>query len=170
MPNLPSYIPSGVNPVRRSGARYSVRLWSVRNARFLEWVYSLFSEALLKLHWLWQRIGYHRVERPVVFIEKKIKGFLFDCRMCGQCVLSDTGMSCPMNCPKSLRNGPCGGVRVNGNCEIEPDMPCVWVQAWEGSQRMRSNIKIQDIQLPVDQSLQGTSAWLRATAERAAHV
>nr|WP_245947992.1 methylenetetrahydrofolate reductase C-terminal domain-containing protein [Halomonas montanilacus] len=29
--------------------------------------------------------------------------------MCGQCILSSTGMSCPMNCPKSLRNGPCGG-------------------------------------------------------------
>ena len=68
MPNPPSYIPSEANPVRRPGARYSVRLWSVRNARFLEWVYTSFSNVLLKLHWLWQLIGYHRVERPVVFI------------------------------------------------------------------------------------------------------
>ena len=170
MPNPLSYIPSEANPVRRPGARYSVRLWSVRNARFLERVYTSFSDVLLKFHWLWQLIGYHRVERPVVFIEKKVKGFLFDCRMCGQCVLSDTGMSCPMNCPKSLRNGPCGGVRENGNCEVEPDMPCVWVQAWEGSQRMQASTKIQDIQLPVDRRLQGTSAWLRATAERAGHA
>ena len=49
-----------------------------------------------------------------------VKGLLFDCRMCGQCVLSSTGMSCPMNCPKSLRNGPCGGVRADGNCEVKP--------------------------------------------------
>lgn len=162
-----TYVPAGINPIRRSGAKYSVRLWSVRNARFLEWVYNTFSDVLLRLHWLWQLIGYQRVERPVVFIEKKVKRFLFDCRMCGQCVLSDTGMSCPMNCPKSLRNGPCGGVRANGNCEVEPDMPCVWVQAWEGSQRMRGADKIREIQLPVDQSLQGSSAWLRVTAKRA---
>jgi hypothetical protein len=69
---------------------------------------------------------------PITFVEKHVKGLIFDCRMCGQCVLSSTGMSCPMNCPKQLRNGPCGGVRANGNCEVEPDMPCVWVQAWEG--------------------------------------
>ncbi len=163
-----AYVPAGINPIRRLGTKYSVRLWSVRNARLLEWIYNSFSELLLKLHWLWSLIGYHRVERPIVFVEKTVKGFLFDCRMCGQCALSDTGMSCPMNCPKSLRNGPCGGVRENGNCEVEPDMPCVWVQAWHGSQRMRAKSKIQDIQLPIDQSLQGTSAWLRVTAERAA--
>ena len=163
-----AYIPAGVNPVRRIGARYSVRLWSVRNARFLEWVYDTFAAVMLRLHWLWNAIGYSRVERPVVFIEKRVKGFLFDCRMCGQCVLSQTGMSCPMNCPKTLRNGPCGGVRENGNCEVEPDMPCVWVQAWQGSQRMRGKTNIETVQPPVDQSLQGTSAWLRATAQNAA--
>ena len=43
-------------------------------------------------------------------------------------------MSCPMNCPKNLRNGPCGGVRENGHCEVKPEMKCVWVQAWEGAE------------------------------------
>jgi hypothetical protein len=162
-----AYAPNGVNPTRRLGAKYSVRLWSVRNARFLEWVYDTFADVLLKLNWLWNLIGYHRVERPVVFLEKLTKGFLFDCRMCGQCTLSKTGMSCPMNCPKQIRNGPCGGVRANGNCEVEPDMPCVWLQAWQGNQRMRNTTKILSIQQPVDQSLKGTSAWLRETAKRA---
>lgn len=163
-----AYVPAGVNPIRRVGAKYSVRLWSVRNARLLEWVYDTFADVMLRLHWLWNLIGYNRVERPVVFVEKRVKSFLFDCRMCGQCVLSETGMSCPMNCPKTLRNGPCGGVRANGNCEVEPDMPCVWVQAWEGSQRMRKNTDIETVQAPVDQSLRGTSAWLRVTAQKAA--
>jgi hypothetical protein len=89
---------------------------------------------------------------------------MFDCRMCGQCVLSSTGMSCPMNCPKQLRNGPCGGVRANGNCEVEPDMPCVWVKAWEGSRNMVRGDAILNVQKPVDQSLRETSAWLRVTA------
>jgi len=163
-----AYVPAGVNPVRRIGAKYTVRLWSVRNARFLEWVYDTFADIMLRLHCVWTLFGYHRVERPVVFFEKRIKGFLFDCRMCGNCVLSQTGMSCPMNCPKTLRNGPCGGVRANGNCEVEPDMPCVWVQAWDGSQRMRKSSYILNVQTAVDQSLRGTSAWLRVTAKHAA--
>lgn len=161
-----AYVPTGVNPVRRIGAKYTIRLWCVCNARILEWIYATFAEALLRLHWLWNLAGYDRVERPVVFIEKRLKGFLFDCRMCGQCVLSQTGMSCPMNCPKSLRNGPCGGVRENGNCEVEPDMPCVWVQAWKGSQKMRAKDSILKVQPPLDFSFRGTSAWLRVTAEK----
>ncbi len=51
--------------------------------------------------------------------------------MCGQCVLHDTGMTCPMTCPKTLRNGPCGGVREDGHCEVKPEMRCVWVKAEE---------------------------------------
>ena len=82
--------------------------------------------------------------------------------------LSSTGMSCPMNCPKQLRNGPCGGVRANGNCEVEPGMPCVWVKAWEGSRNMVHGDRILNVQKPVDQSLRETSAWLRVTAQAAA--
>jgi len=165
-----AYKPSGISAVRRQRARYSVRLWSVRRARQFEAVYNLLADVFLKLHPLWNLIGYSRVERPVIVVEKAVKSFLFDCRMCGQCALSDTGMSCPMNCPKQLRNGPCGGVRANGNCEVEPDMPCVWVQAWQGSQRMRANENILKVQKPVDQSLRDSSAWLRVTARKAAEI
>ena len=99
--------------------RFSLKYWSIRHSRLLEWFYAKFADTFLLLHPLWKGIGYGRVEAPVKFIEKHVKGFMFDCRMCGQCVLSSTGMSCPMNCPKQLRNGPCGGVRANGNCEVE---------------------------------------------------
>ena len=162
------YRPSDVSPQRRMQRRYTVRLWSVRHSRFLEWFYARFADAFLLLHPVWKKIGYGRVEAPVKFVEKRVKGFLFDCRMCGQCILSSTGMSCPMNCPKQLRNGPCGGVRANGNCEVEPDMPCVWVKAWEGSRNMVKGDAILAVQKPVDQSLRETSAWLRVTAHAAA--
>jgi len=162
-----AYRPAGVSPARRQRNRFAFRQWAVRNARFFEWFYRRFANAFLFLHPLWNKIGYHRAEAPVKFIERNVKGLLFDCRMCGQCILSSTGMSCPMNCPKQLRNGPCGGVRANGNCEVEPDMPCVWVQAWEGSQRMRDDAAIQTVQKPVDQSLRETSSWLRVTATAA---
>jgi len=71
-------------------------------------------------------------------------------------------MSCPMNCPKTLRNGPCGGVRANGHCEVKPEMRCVWIEAYEGSQRMvegKQAFKI--VQLPVDSRLKGKSSWLQ---------
>lgn len=159
-----AYKPSGVSDVGRARRSYTIRLWSVRHARFLEALYRRFADMFLLLHPLWKAVGYHRAEAPVTFMERRVKGLLFDCRMCGQCVLSSTGMSCPMNCPKQLRNGPCGGVRANGNCEVEPDMPCVWVKAWEGSRNMAHGDNILAVQKPVDQSLRETSAWLRVTA------
>jgi hypothetical protein len=147
---------------------YRVRLWSVRHSRLLEWFYRVFEPAIALGGPLFARIGYGRLERPVAAVERRVKGLLFDCQMCGQCALSSTGMSCPMNCPKSLRNGPCGGVRADGNCEVVPDMKCVWVAAWEGSRPMRGGDRILDIQQPVNHSLKGTSSWLRVVRELAA--
>ena len=118
---------------------------------------------------LWRRLGYARLERPVAAVEKLVKGLLFDCQMCGQCALSETGMSCPMNCPKTMRNGPCGGVRADGHCEVVPAMRCVWVAAWEGSQRMRSGRDaIRAVRPAVDRRLLGTSSWLRVARTKAA--
>jgi len=145
---------------------YAVRLWSVRHARLLEATYNVFERVMVALHPLWARIGYERAERPVAVLERGVKGFLFDCRMCGQCVLSSTGMSCPMNCPKELRNGPCGGVRPGGYCEVKPEMRCVWVEAAEGSARMRAGANIHLVQPPVNQSLWGRSSWLRVAREK----
>ena len=89
------------------------------------------------------------------------KGAIFDCQMCGQCVLHSTGMTCPMTCPKDMRNGPCGGVRPDGHCEVIPEMDCVWVSAWERSTRMSANgRKIHNLLAPLDHRLQGTSAWI----------
>ena len=70
---------------------------------------------------------------PLAVIEKATKGPVFGCKMCGQCVLHSTGLTCPMTCPKTLRNGPCGGVRADGTCEVKPEMQCVWLKAYERS-------------------------------------
>jgi len=141
---------------------YSVRLWSVGRAPFLSLFYKQFERLMVRCHGLFAAIGYQRLERPVAWVEAGIKGFMFDCQMCGQCVLSDTGLSCPMNCPKGLRNGPCGGVRPNGHCEVEPEMRCVWVEAWRGATAMGATESLVDIQVPVDHRLKGGSSWLRA--------
>ena len=148
---------------------YSVRRWSVRHAGALEQFYQAFERVVVALDPLWRRIGYERLEKPVAALEKVVKGFLFDCQMCGQCALSSTGMSCSMNCPMNLRNGPCGGVRANGNCEVKPDMRCVWIEAYEGSQRMREGqAAIRVVQIAVDRRLEGRSSWLKVARDKAA--
>lgn len=146
---------------------YLVRLFAVRHAGAFERIYRGMERALVALDPLFRRIGYGRVERPVAIVEGGIKGVLFDCRMCGQCVLGSTGMSCPMNCPKELRNGPCGGVRPGGLCEVKPRMRCVWVLAWDGSTRMERGDRIATVLPPVDRSLAGSSSWLRVAREKA---
>jgi hypothetical protein len=147
---------------------YALRLWSTRHARVLEDLYERFERALVALDPLWRRLGYARIERPVAAVESAVKGLLFDCRMCGQCVLSQTGMSCPMNCPKQLRHGPCGGVRTDGMCEVEPKMRCVWVEAFVGSVQMQGGAaSIRELREPVDRRLAGTSSWLRVAREKA---
>jgi hypothetical protein len=89
------------------------------------------------------------------------KEIIFDCRMCGQCVLHSTGLTCPMRCPKNLRNGPCGGVRANGHCEVFPDKPCVWVQAIETAPKLPLwRDHVFHVMPPVNWRLQGTSSWI----------
>ena len=125
----------------------------------LEWAYLIAGGVLRPFRPLLRSGG--SAERVMVAVERVSKVPLFDCRMCGQCVLHMTGMTCPMTCPKELRNGPCGGVRPDGSCEVKPDMTCVWVEAWERSKAMpRYGAEIHRLLPPVDRRLQGTSAWI----------
>jgi hypothetical protein len=133
--------------------------------------YRGFEAVLVALHPLWKLIGYQRLERPVAAVERGVKGLLFDCRMCGQCILSSTGMSCPMNCPKNLRNGPCGGVRADGHCEVHPEMKCVWLEAVIGSERIPGGREaLGQVQVAVDRRLQGKSSWLRVVRQRVGDI
>ncbi len=149
---------------------YAVRLWSVRNSARLEKLYNRFEGVFVKLGPVLDRVGYERAEKPVAILERSVKGFLFDCQMCGKCVLSSTGMACPMNCPKQLRNGPCGGVRSDGNCEVVPSMRCVWMEATQGASNMQSGATIHQVQPPVNNQLQGQSSWLRVIREKNAGI
>ncbi|MDK3074647.1 methylenetetrahydrofolate reductase C-terminal domain-containing protein [Sedimentitalea sp. JM2-8] len=149
---------------------YRIRLFATRHARAFEWLYAGLERVMIAADPVFRRIGYQRIERPVALIERAAKGLLFDCKMCGQCALSSTGMSCPMNCPKTLRNGPCGGVRPGGYCEVKPQMKCVWVLAWDGASRMKNGDRIGEVLPPVDHTLKGSSAWLRVSREKAANL
>lgn len=141
---------------------YALRRWSVNNVRPLRALYDGLETILVKLHPVLEWLGYRRIDKAFLGIEKLTKGALFDSRSCGQCILDATGMACPMNCPKEMRNGPCGGVRADGKCEVDPEMDCVWVLAWEGNKRLgEQDYPIQVVQPPLDNRLRNTSAWLR---------
>ena len=146
----------------------AVRYWSVSHAGAMQRVYRALERLLVRIDPLLRMVGYQRLEAPFAAAERVLKGWFFDCRMCGHCVLHSTGMSCPMNCPKQLRNGPCGGVRADGTCELDPGMRCVWVEAVRGAERLPGGERIEVIQAPLDHRLAGRSAWLAELRQRAA--
>jgi hypothetical protein len=139
----------------------SVRRWIQDRPRPLEKIWQAGEWTLIKLNPLLIKLGYDRSESLILPFEDLGKKLVFDCQTCGQCILHSTGMTCPMTCPKNLRNGPCGGVRLNGHCEVKPEMRCVWVDAYERSQKMsvyKHEITLE--QPPVDWQLEGTSSWI----------
>lgn len=147
--------------MHREGHRAPGSEWLKDHPRLLEAAYELSKRAIVRLYPLLRRAAPALAARLMVRGEEVTKGYLFTCQMCGQCILHSTGMTCPMTCPKNLRNGPCGGVRPDGHCEVFPTLPCVWVQAWERSQRMLIHgDEILLLQPPVNRALQGTSSWV----------
>ena len=135
--------------------------WIRNHPRGLELVYPGAKWIFTRLDPVIKRLGYERTNRWLYLPEKLAKEILFDCRMCGQCILHSTGMTCPMTCPKELRNGPCGGVRADGGCEVIQVGKCVWVDAYERSLKMNQfGDDIGNIQPPVNRQLDGSSAWV----------
>lgn len=96
--------------------------------------------------------------------EDVFKKPMFGCQSCGQCALSSTALICPMRCPKQIRNGPCGGTRANGHCEVYEERPCIWWLIYNRSKRWRWVPKLKKFNTPVDRRLQSSSAWLNMFA------
>jgi len=71
-----------------------------------------------------------------------------------------------MTCPKNIRNGPCGGVRLDGTCEVYPEMECAWNRAYVHSKKWMWPHEIHDLRPPVNWAMQGSSSWLNYLTER----
>ncbi len=79
----------------------------------------------------WRHGLWYKLLEPSVLYRKATLG----CVSCGDCLqehLNFAGCSMSM-CYKELRNGPCGGSRVDGTCEARPDSPCVWNLVYNGT-------------------------------------
>ncbi len=91
-------------------------------------------------------------------LEAAFKGALFGCRMCGNCLLQETAFICPMECPKGLRNGPCGGSTPE-HCYVDPQRPCIWYKIYERAEKMGRLERLMEILPPLDWSKTGASAF-----------
>ena len=96
--------------------------------------------------------------------ENLVKKPVFRCQDCGQCVLSYNAFTCCMRCPKQIRNGPCGGTRDNGHCEVYPERHCIWWLIYERSRKLGRLDKLRKYHIPVDRRFEHTSAWLNMFA------
>lgn len=59
----------------------------------------------------------------------------WNCVQCGDCIQDHLNYpGCTMSmCYKELRNGPCGGSRVDGTCEVDENQQCMWGIAYENT-------------------------------------
>src|SRR5688572_3534299 len=91
-------------------------------------------------------------------IELAVKGPLFGCRMCGNCLLAETALICPMECPKGLRNGPCGGSTPE-KCYVDESRPCIWYKIYERSFKLGREALLLEVLPPMDWEKAGNDSW-----------
>ncbi len=79
------------------------------------------------------------------------KGNFFEkCSLCAECVLDFTAGICPVTlCPKSLLNGPCGGV-AKGKCEVDDQRDCAWVLIYKELEKNKKLETLKQIRPPKD--------------------
>ncbi|MHC1785130.1 MAG: methylenetetrahydrofolate reductase C-terminal domain-containing protein [Anaerolineaceae bacterium] len=97
-------------------------------------------------------------QRVLEGLERLVKGPLFGCRMCGNCLLQETAFICPMECPKGLRNGPCGGSSEE-HCYVDPSRPCVWFRIYERAEKTGRLQRLMEVLPPLDWEKVGTDQW-----------
>ncbi len=96
--------------------------------------------------------------RALAAVEKVIKGPMFGCRMCGNCLLQETAFICPMECPKGIRNGPCGG-STEEHCYVDETRPCIWYKIYDRSFKMGREEILLEVLPPLDWDKVGTETW-----------
>ncbi len=90
--------------------------------------------------------------------ERWTKGPLFGCRMCGNCLLQETAFICPMECPKGMRNGPCGGSTPD-KCYVDNTRPCIWYRIYKRAYKMGREQILLEVLPPLDWDKVGTETW-----------
>ena len=79
--------------------------------------------------------------------------------MCGNCLLQETAFICPMECPKGMRNGPCGGITPEKNCYVDETRKCVWYAIYNRALKTGREETLLEILPPLDWDKVGTETW-----------
>jgi methylenetetrahydrofolate reductase (NADPH) len=98
-------------------------------------------------------------QRILAKVELCVKGPLFGCRMCGNCLLQETAFICPMECPKGMRNGPCGGVTPEKKCYVDETRKCVWDAIYQRAFKTGREEMLLEVMPPLDWGKVGTETW-----------
>lgn len=96
--------------------------------------------------------------RMLAAVERAVKGPMFGCRMCGNCLLQETAFICPMECPKGVRNGPCGG-STHVQCYVDDTRPCIWYEIYDRAFEMGREEMLLEVLPPLDWDKVGTETW-----------
>lgn len=99
--------------------------------------------------------------RLVTGIERGLKGALFGCRMCGNCLLLETGFICPMTCLDGLRNGPCLDSPPR-RCFSSPSSRCTWYDIYHRADLRDDLDRLLEIIPPLDSQRVGCETTLTA--------
>lgn len=107
----------------------------------------------------WQPIYYpfrkeKLINRVINSVEMLYKGPLWGCRQCGNCLLQETAFICPMECPKGVRNGPCGGSTPE-HCYVDETRPCIWYKIYERAFQMGRQELLLEVLPPLDWEMVG---------------
>jgi hypothetical protein len=82
------------------------------------------------------------------------------------CKLALFGTVCPVTrCAKHLFNGPCGGARADGTCEVNPEMECGWAMIIERLERLGELDRYAEISPVVDWSTSHAGGVRRVVRE-----
>jgi methylenetetrahydrofolate reductase (NADPH) len=106
----------------------------------------------------WRRGLWYKLLEPSVLYRKATVG----CVSCGDCLQDYLNYAgCSMRwCYKELRNGPCGGSRVDGTCEVHAELLCIWNTIYLGTLALGEDPKkfARTLIPPRDWSLDDTNA------------
>ncbi|MGE5072971.1 MAG: methylenetetrahydrofolate reductase C-terminal domain-containing protein [Anaerolineae bacterium] len=91
-------------------------------------------------------------------LELAVKGPVWGCRMCGNCMLQETAFICPMECPKGIRNGPCGG-STEAHCYVDESRPCIWYEIYDRAFKMGRQEMLLEVLPPLDWDKVGGETW-----------
>ncbi len=97
-------------------------------------------------------------DRVLEATERFVKGPLFGCRMCGNCLLQETAFICPMECPKGVRNGPCGG-STKEHCYVDESRPCMWYRIYDRAFKLGRQEMLLEVLPPLDWDKVGGETW-----------